>query len=115
MPALWKPISENWGLCWYVEADVNWDYSTKNLNHDILLPSFSPLLVLCPASFSYKLAKKANASQWLRLPYSADLVGFHNTYLRFDSYNELETNIKAHLKLLELRIDDLVKTIENNV
>ncbi len=115
-PALWKPVSEKWGLCWYVETDINWDYSIgKDLDSKVMLPSFYPLLVLCPANFTHKLAKKANASQWLRLPYSADLVGFHNTYLRFDSYNELETNIKAHLKLLELRVDDLVRIIENNV
>jgi hypothetical protein len=89
-----KPVSEGWDLCWTIE-DMN------TFHRNVFEGQFEPYLHLRARNVRGKL-NRAQMGEFLVIRYRYLILGFGNAYWKFSDLNQLETIIKAHLRLYAL-------------
>lgn len=89
-----RQIGSDWDLCWALEEP-------NSLTFDDFKGSFRPYLEIRHRNLKGSI-KSAKNGQFLIIRYDRVVPGFFNGYGQFSSLEELETVIKAHLRLYGL-------------
>ena len=92
IPVFSRRLSENWNACFTIE-EQNLFYSSPYSG------SFNLFLELRSVSYSNK---QGRPGELLHIKYQRVVPGFFQGYSHFNSLDELEVLIKAHLRLYEL-------------
>lgn len=104
-PVFTKPLTPDWDLCWSIEERTFFQWNQFE-------GRFEPALTLRSRTLRGRSSKIPG--QILGIDYPETVHGFGNGYRTFRDLDELETAIKAHLKLYELTfptIEDAIKAV----
>jgi hypothetical protein len=93
-PVFSKAITKDWHLCWVIE-------DAQLFFHSPFEGLFAPYLELRGHNLCGKLAK-AKSGEFLKIRYTIAVPSFFNGYWMFFNLDQLETAIRAHLRLYGL-------------